>query len=68
MPNRELNSAVEFICRNSVRSTGRTDLIEQVVRTFLLRRHEHLRKDVRDQKIRDDSRPILSQFHARGFI
>lgn len=66
--NSDLNSAVEFICRNSVRSAERTNLIRCVVRTYMCRKYEFLRKDVREKRVSEESTPVLAQFMKRGFV
>lgn len=66
---RELNSAVEFICRNSSSSLARTELLRQVIRCHVSRDFsERLMTTSVRQEIESRCKTIARQFAARGFM
>lgn len=65
----EMIAAVGFICRNSVSSPARSELIKQVTRAHASRTLEHLTKSPERQRLIDARTATLTrQLLARGYV
>jgi len=65
----DLTHVVEFICRNSLSSPTRSDLLKQVIRAYVAKKYVDrlMTSTVRDE-IATTVRSLISQFTLRGFL
>ena len=67
--NHELDNAVAFVCKNSLKTIERTALIKQIIRCHVSKEFDNMMitKD-RLFTINQTCNSIYIQYHARGFV